>query len=354
MDAPLRVAHDRPATISDVAARAGVAASTVSRALSDPGRVAPHTRHRIEKAAADLNYVPSSHARALASGKTGVVAVLVPDITNPFYFDIIRGTQMQLKAAGYTQLLVDTEESAEVEAESLEKLRSSSDGFILAASRLNNAALAHAAASTNLVTINRGIAEIPSVFMDTPTAIAQALDHLVSLGHQNIAYISGPSNSWSNQKRWEAMEHRANELNVTSVKIGPFTPKTTSGAAAADSALNSGATACICFNDLIAIGMLQRFAERGVTVPDNFSVVGCDDIFGTDFCNPPLTTLTAPIEQAGRVAVSILLTRINPSGSGSQRGLTILPTHLTIRGSTGPARNPEKSPSSDSRASALP
>ncbi|NUS36143.1 MAG: LacI family DNA-binding transcriptional regulator, partial [Pseudarthrobacter sp.] len=103
--------RDRPPTIRDVAELAGVATSTVSRALARPDRVNPRTRARIEEAAAELNYVPSSQARGLSSGRTNAVAVLVPDITNPFYFDIIRGTQHQLKAAGVTQLLVDTEES---------------------------------------------------------------------------------------------------------------------------------------------------------------------------------------------------------------------------------------------------
>ena len=134
-------AVDRPATIHDIAALCGVAASTVSRALSTPDRVNIRTRQRIEAAAAQLHYIPNSQAKALSSGRTGAVGVLVPDITNPFYFDLIRGTQLQLKAAGYTQLLVDTEESDEVEASTLEQLRKSADGIIVAASRLTDEAL---------------------------------------------------------------------------------------------------------------------------------------------------------------------------------------------------------------------
>jgi DNA-binding LacI/PurR family transcriptional regulator len=102
---------DRPVTINDIAAATGVAASTVSRALNNPGRVNPATRERIEAAARELRYVPNSQARALSSGRTGAIAVLVSDVTNPFYFGVLRGTQMQLKAAGYAQLLIDTEDS---------------------------------------------------------------------------------------------------------------------------------------------------------------------------------------------------------------------------------------------------
>ena len=186
-------AVDRPPTIHDIAALCGVAASTVSRALSTPDRVNIRTRQRIEAAAAQLHYIPNSQAKALSSGRTGAVGVLVPDITNPFYFDLIRGTQLQLKAAGYTQLLVDTEESDEVEASTMEQLRKSADGIIVAASRLTDEALLAAAAKMPMVAINRDVPGVPAVLIDTPSATSQALDHLISLGHTRVAYIAGPA-----------------------------------------------------------------------------------------------------------------------------------------------------------------
>jgi LacI family repressor for deo operon, udp, cdd, tsx, nupC, and nupG len=333
-----RRAHaEKMPTIKDVAELAGVATSTVSRALSRPDRVNRHTRERIEEAAAQLNYVPSSQARGLSSGRTNTVAVLVPDITNPFYFDIIRGTQHQLKAAGLTQLLVDTEESNEMELEALHKMRRSADGFILAASRLTDAQLAEVSGSQPLVTINRASANAPTVVIDTPSAMIQALEHLVSLGHQRVCYVSGPPTSWSNSRRWKIFEEDSGQRGLETHRVGPFAPKTTSGAAAADAAVRTGATACIVFNDLLAIGMLQRLRERGIRVPEDMSIVGCDDIFGADFCNPPLTTISSPIEQAGRVAVSMLLSQLNPLHGGTTRRLAVMPTHLTVRGSTGPA-----------------
>jgi LacI family transcriptional regulator len=334
---PGRDTAEKIPTIRDVAELAGVATSTVSRALSKPDRVNRHTRERVENAAAQLNYVPSSQARGLSSGRTNTVAVLVPDITNPFYFDIIRGTQHQLKAAGLTQLLVDTEESSEMELEALHKMRRSADGFVLAASRLTDAQLAEVAGSQPLVTINRASADTPSVVIDTPSAMIQALEHLVSLGHQRVCYVSGPPTSWSNAKRWKIFEEDSAQRGLQTHRIGPFVPKTTSGAAAADAAVRTGATACIAFNDLLAIGMLQRLRERGIRVPEDMSIIGCDDIFGADFCNPPLTTISSPIEQAGRVAVSMLLSQLNPFQGGTTRRLAVMPTHLTVRGSTGPA-----------------
>lgn len=337
-DAGFGALPHKPATIHDVAALSGVAASTVSRALSTPARVNFRTRARIEAAAAQLKYVPNAQAKALSSGKTKAVAVLVADITNPFYFDIIRGTQLQLKAAGYTQLLVDTEESDEVEVNTIEQLLQTADGVILTASRLSDAALAEAAAKMPLVTINRDVPGVPSVVLDTPTATNQALDHLISLGHTRIAYLGGPTTSNSNIRRWAALSAAAEERGVSVVNLGPFAPRTHSGAAAADALVHSGATAGIAFNDLMAIGMLQRLAARGVKVPADISIVGCDDIFGADFCSPPLTTVTAPVEQAGRVAVTMLLSQIEPGLGTLPRSHSVLPTHLTIRNSTGPVR----------------
>jgi LacI family transcriptional regulator len=331
---------ERPATLADVAAATGLATSTVSRALSNPGRVNALTRERIELAARELNYVPNSQARALTSGKTRAIAVLVSDVTNPFYFGIIRGTQQQLKAAGYTQILVDTEESDELEDGMLHKLRRSFDGAILAASRLTDRRLTALAAEVPLVAINRQTRGVPSVFIDTPSGIEQSIGHLVSLGHTDIAYVSGPETSWPNEGRWRAMMRAAQRYGVTVTRLGPFAPRQYAGAAAADAILHAGVTACVAFNDLLAIGMLGRFRERGVDVPGDVSIVGCDDIFGADFCNPPLTTLTAPIEQAGRTAVSMLLNRLDEHATVGVRQTATLPTHLTVRASTGPAPAP--------------
>lgn len=325
-------------TINDVARVAGVAASTVSRALSVPGRVKASTREHIERVAAELNYTPNTHARALTSGRTGAVAVLVTDITNPFYFDIIRGTQQQLKAANYTQLLVDTEESGELEVSMLARLRLSCDGAILTAPRLSDAQLIALATDMPIVAINRASKGFPSVVIDSAVGVDQALEHLVSLGHTRVLYIAGPQGSWSNEKRWRALRAAGERLGVKTGRTAAFAPKTTSGAAAADALLNSGATACVAFNDLLAIGMLVRLRERNVSVPGEVSIVGCDDIFGADFCNPPLTTLAAPIEEAGRVAVSMLLSQLSPVGPKAPRRSAVLPTHLTVRESTGPAR----------------
>lgn len=323
-------------TLKDVAKVAGVATSTVSRVLSDPGRISPETTAAVMLAVRQLGYGAGKGRPGPLATKSRAVALLVPDISNPFYFGIIHGTQEQLKAAGYIQLLVDTEESADLEESALNSMISSSRGVILAASRLSTDALASAATRIPLVALNRNDADVPAVLIDPTYGIHQAIQHLVSMGHRRIAYISGPAHSWSSQWRWQVFEDAAREYGVEAVRLGPYSPKQTSGAAAADTLITSEASACVAFNDLLAIGMLRRLQNRGVKVPEDVSIVGCDDIFGADFCNPPLTTITAPIEQAARVATSMLLGRLDGDPL-AVRQISQLPTYLTVRESTGPA-----------------
>jgi len=323
-------------TISDVALHVGVATSTVSRALMQPGRVSDEMRLRVEAAAKELGYVPNPQARSLTSGRTLNIALFIPDITNPSFFDIMRGTQAEASARGYRLLLVDTEASAGAEARAFAGLSTSVDGVISASSRLSDEQLLDVGQRTPLVVVNRDVEGLQSVLIDTASGMVHALEHLVSLGHRHVAYLSGPERSWSNRRQWDAIQSASQRLGVECVKLGPFSPTMQSGAAAADSALNEGATACLSFNDLIAIGALVRFSERGLPVPEQMSVVGCDNIFGADFCHPTLTTIAAPFEQAARIATELLLNGLQYGESTSQESEP-LPSYLKIRQSTGPA-----------------
>jgi len=342
--------NDRAArpTLDDVARLAGVSKSTASRSLSNPGRVNATTRALVQDAAQRVGYIGNPHARALSSGRTKAIAVVVSDVVNPFALSVLRGTQQQLRAGGYAQILIDTEESSGLEFELVQALRPSFDGVVLCSPRMTNPQLAQINAEMPVVAINRATKGVPCITMDFPDGVRRAVEHLVSLGHTDIVYAAGPANAWSNPYRWRAIESAARSHGITARRIGPFPPRREAGAAAADAVLNTGATACIAFNDLLAIGMLGRFLERGVRVPDDVSVVGCDDVFGSDFCQPPLTTISTPIEQAGRMAVSMLLSMLGglPGGGtsdgsaalrGEKPGSLILATHLTVRSSTGPA-----------------
>jgi LacI family repressor for deo operon, udp, cdd, tsx, nupC, and nupG len=322
-------------TMRDVAERAGVAVSTVSRALSSPDRISPETRDLILAAAADLGYtIPAP--RLGPRPNLGYVALLVPDITNPFYFDIIRGSQERLRNSGYTQVLIDTEESVSAERRSLEQFVLGDTGAILVASRLPDDELRQFAARIPLVTFNRTVGGVPTIIMDTASVVGQAIEHLAALGHKRICYVSGSEHSAMNRSRWEVCQDTAERLDLEVMRIGPFNPKPNSGAAAADVLWYSGATAGIAFNDMLAIGMLQRFTERGIKVPDDISIVGCDDIFGSDFCSPPLSTISGPTRRVGRELTTLMLAMIE--GHDLDQGSRVeLPVYLKLRGSTGPA-----------------
>ncbi|MET1004866.1 MAG: substrate-binding domain-containing protein, partial [Propionibacteriaceae bacterium] len=260
----------------------------------------------------------------------------VADITNPFFFDLIRGSQEQLKAAGFSQLLIDTEESPVVEASSLEAVADSAAGVILTATRLDDAPIRAAAERIPVVCINRAVSGVTSVMMTTQTAVESAVEHLAALGHRRICYVHGPAISWSDGERSSSWAEAGARLGLDVTEVGPYEPSVVGGKAAADAVLESGATAALAFNDLMAIGILQRCSHLGVRVPDDLSVVGCDDTFGADFCSPPLTTLTVPLLEAGRLATTLLLDKLGASDLSASREAT-LSAHLTIRSSTGSA-----------------
>ncbi|MPY78955.1 MAG: LacI family DNA-binding transcriptional regulator [Actinophytocola sp.] len=324
-------------TIYDVAREAGVATSTVSRALSNPDRVNARTREHIVAVAERLGYSTNPLARALPSGRTQTLALFVSDITNPHFFGIIRGAEQQARAAGCTLIVGDTEESPDLESRNIERLGRSVDGFVIAASRMTDKAIKQLAAQHRLTLVSRQVGGVPNAIVDHVDGTRQIIEHLASLGHRSVVYLAGPRRSWLAGQRWRAVQPVARRFDMTAARLGPFPPAVHGGAAAADAALGSGATAAIAHNDLLAIGMLRRFAERGVRVPEDISVVGYDDIFGADFCSPPLTTLAGPFEEAGRVAVDLLLSMRDPVRNHPPRRDVVLPSHLATRSSTGQA-----------------
>jgi DNA-binding LacI/PurR family transcriptional regulator len=148
-----------------------------------------------------------------------------------------------------------------------------------------------------------------------------------------VTYLGGPANAWADGERWRALSHSAGSAGIEITRRGPFSPTLAGGSAAADIGMASGSTALVAFNDLLAIGVLQRLQHLGIDVPGEVSVVGFDDIFGSDFCQPPLSTVTAPVEQAGRTLIDLLL---NPRDVRPAPHV-VLPAVLRVRDSTGPA-----------------
>ena len=318
-------------TIYDVARHTGVSPSTVSRALNKPGRINQHTEKRIRDAAAELGYRLNPMARALHTGRTGTLALLVSDITNPVYFDLIRGAERVAAGAGSTMILAESQESPERERASVEKLQPAVDGVVLVGSRLSDDDIRDLAEVKPLIVVNRGVPGIPSVVPDIEPGVGELLDHLQSLGHRSIGYLSGPTASWINQVRWSALFDRAVERGLSIVELGPTAPTREGGAAMLPRVRAAAVTAVVAYNDLMAMGLLRACRDAGIGVPEDLSIVGFDDIFGADLTSPTLTTVRSPMRELGEHAVRSLLAEIDDVLP--HRAVT-LTTQLVVREST--------------------
>ena len=209
---------------------------------------------------------------------------------------------------------------------------------MLATTRLGDAQIAEISERKPTVVLNHALAGVPSILPDVDRGVGQLIAHLADLGHRSVAYLSGPATSWISARRWDALLSAAPGHGMSIVEIGPGAPTLEGGAAALSRVIASGVTAVIAFNDLMGIGLLRAALERGIPVPARLSVSGFDDIFGSDFTTPALTTVRAPLADAGERAVRHLLGRVAPTGFGPEVDVTeLLPTELVVRGSTGPA-----------------
>lgn len=323
------------ATIYDIAELAGVAPSTVSRALSKPGRISAKTEAKVRAAADQLNFRFNPMARALLSGRSHTLALVVADITNPVVFGIVRGAEHAASAAGYTLVIAESQESGEAEAEAIERLIPTVDGIVLATTRLSDERIVSIAERKPVVLINRAVDGVPSILPDVESGVGELLEHLAALEHRSIVYLSGPDTSWISDRRFDRMLEEADRLGFALVEIGPNAPTIDGGRAALRRVLAARPTAVIAFNDLIALGLMQAAAGQGIRVPDELSVAGFDDIFGSELITPPLTTVRAQLVEAGRRSVEDLLSGL--AGATRSDDTSRLATTLVVRGSTGPA-----------------
>lgn len=321
-------------TIRDVGLMAGVSVSTVSRAFTMPELVNAETLERVRQAGEKLGYHPNRAARALITGRTGNLGVVVPDLTNPFFPAVVKGVQTRAREMDQCVFLADADEDPRAEHELIVHLSKQVDGFVLCASRMSLEQVRSLSATTRIVFMNRQVAGSPSVMTD-PGGAYQAIAHLAALRHARVAYMNGPSASWSNRERRKALRYAARKHGVELVEFGPFTPSFEAGIQAADLALASGVTAIAAYNDLMAMGILTRFNDRKVRVPEEMSVIGFDDISMAAMATPSLTTVALPKEESGRVAVDLLLALLRDQEPPTHR----LSTQLIVRGSTGPRRD---------------
>lgn len=323
------------ATIRDVAQAAGVSPSTVSRALSVPDLVSPATRARVESVVRRLGYEPNRAARGLITGRTGNIGLIVPDLSNPFFSAAAKGVQAAARSSNHSVFIADTDEEADAEPGLLRALVKQVDGIVLCSPRSDADVLAEIVRDTPMVVFNRRVTGRPAITVDAADGMRQGVEHLAALGHRRIAYVGGPRLSWSNGERERGLRLAAEATGIDFVHVGHFPPQFHGGMAAADIVIASGATAVIAYNDLTALGLLSRFAARDVTVPEQISVLGFDDIPMSGMTHPALSTIAVPTLEAGRAAVLLLLAMI--AGDTDVAPQRELATQLIVRATTGVA-----------------
>jgi DNA-binding LacI/PurR family transcriptional regulator len=329
---------ERRATIYDVAQEAGVAPSTVSRAYSRPGRVHADTVQKVFQAAKRLGY-RSARLDGAQPGHRAVheaVGLVVADVTNPFYGEIIKGAYQAARDAGYLLILSHTDESPLVERQTIERELDNVDGVVIASSRMTDAALRMIAKQKPVVLLNRIIPEANCVVNDNERGIRRAAEHLGSLGHDRIHYVAGPENSWSDGVRWRALREAAMELMLDVRRIGPNGPTVLAGLSAAREVARLDATAVLAYNDALAIGVVKGLRKLGIAVPDEVSVVGFDNIVFDDLVEPALTTVAAPLYRMGLTGVQNCIALSQGARPGGEP--LVLPVRLVVRQSTARRR----------------
>ena len=329
-------------TIRDVARAAGVHPGTASRALNPAlaGRITAETTRRVEEAAAQLGYVPDQIGRSLRTNRSLMVGVLVPDLGNPVFPPIVRGIEDTLRSAGYEALIANTDDSPEREERLIDLLRGRScDGFVIASSRYDAPAVMSLAESAPVVVVNRLVdAAVSSVSSDDRNGMAQAVSHLVALGHVDIAHVTGPEHLSMTAVRRTAFEDAMRNAGL-SVDAGLVTAAerytADEGEAAFAGILHRRLpTAVVAGNDMIAIGCYAALRRRELRCPTDVSVIGYNDMPLSGFFDPPLTTIAIPQYDIGAAAAELVLRRIGDGRSEPERRL--LPTALILRGSTAP------------------
>lgn len=320
-------------TMEDVAARAGVSRALVSLVMRGSPKVSAARRAAVLEAAAELGYSPHAMARSLASRTSHVLGVMVSDLHNPFWAEVVDGLDAAARAAGFELVINTGGRSPSREQQALQSLTSFRPAGLALLGPVVPSAAITSAADIPLVLVSRSsrLSTVDTVNDDGRAGSALAVDHLVELGHRDIVHIDGGAGSQSAPRRSGyrlAMERHGLTPRVVH---GEYTE---AAGAAAVRALRQPFTAVLAANDLNAVGVLSALAEAGLRVPEDVSVVGYDNTWLAGLRHIGLTTIDQPREEMGRLAAEALISRVRGERTSAAR-LVVQPT-LVVRGTTGP------------------
>lgn len=348
----------RSATVREVAARAGVSTATVSRALRGQTSVDPATRRRVEEAARALRYRPSGVARSLKLRHTDTVGLIVTDIENPYFPQVIRAVEDAARTRGYAVVLADGRREPEREIGSLETLAERQvDGLLIASSALterHRAWIMERPCPVVIINSDSRLPAVPAVLSDNESGGRLVAEHLLGLGHRHMTYVAAPgSANVAVEERLRGVRSAllAQGILRAALDVVDGDGSVEGGERAARQALQRRptTTALICYNDLTAVGALRAMRALGRHVPGDVSVVGFDDIELAPYVVPALTTVRQDVSEMASWAVETLLRLVAPdrsAGAGSGSDLEPLvrrvPVVLVVRDSTGPAAGAPK------------
>lgn len=338
----------RVVNITDVARRAGVSIATVSRVLNNTGGypVKAETREKVLSAVEELGYRPNDLARGLLSKKSLTTGLLIPDISNPYYPELSLGVEATASENGYSVIFCNTSRKPEKLEHYVDVLlQKRADGIIIAGGGTDFAPVLRAMRDfeVQVTVIGRHVTSFPSIQVDNVAAASRATSHLLELGHQRVAFISGPLNLASVQDRLEghklALEQLGGAQDDRLMREGDFQYE--SGYTSARSLLRDSEppTAIFAANDYMAIGAISAAMDLGLHVPDEISVVGFDDIAMARYVRPTLTTVSLSDYEMGVSAMQSMLRQLRGEEVPE---VTWMPTELMIRQSTGPAPGLER------------
>ncbi|WP_090396687.1 LacI family DNA-binding transcriptional regulator [Natribacillus halophilus] len=326
------------ANIQQVAQEAGVSVATVSRVLHGQGSVATKTRIKVEDTIKKLNYQPSMLGRNLRNSESRLLLILIPKISNPFYFDIIKGIENIAISQGYNILLCETDSSPERENIYFDLVRTKmADGIISMDPAVNMEALMELAENHPIVQCSEYAVEsdIPYVTIDSEEAAYRAVKHLIKIGNENIAFINSDKRYLYARQRNEGYQRALKEHGLAVKEEYIYHTEHLGfeyGQQAVKSILNleDRPTAVFAVSDLLAIGALKEIHACGFHVPDDIAVVGFDNIDFSNMTNPALTTIAQPMYKMGTLAVDMLIKKIQ----GNDVESIILDHELIMREST--------------------
>jgi LacI family transcriptional regulator len=333
-------------TIRDVARLSGVSPMTVSRVINESERVSPETRRRVDKAIADLGYVPSRLARGLSRQRTGTIAVIVPDVANPFFTLIVRAAEEVARRADYRVILCDTRADLAVERDAIgEMLAQRVEGIVIAP--VSDRSSAHLRRldrfGVPFVLIDRTVegVDADAVLGDSEAGARQLVQHLISLGHRRIGMVvESDEVSTARDRRHgydAALAGAGIQLDPTLVVHAAVDPGGGFEGMSRLLELEEAPTAVFTVNNLVAVGAIEAVRAAGMEVPDDVALVCFDDIEYASRLYPFLTAMEQPAETFGALGTQLLLERIEGRGSERKR-MVVLPGQFTVRRSCGASR----------------